>query len=96
MIGATATIWADCPLGWKSEQVIAVTGVGTVFSVRIFFTDETSFDEVLNGSTYGFLRDAEILGNPFYAGPRLLSGTLAVIKIDVDELRPVGKLVILV
>ena len=33
-------------------------------------------------------------GNPFYTGPRLTQDITAVIKIDVDELRTVGKLVI--
>ena len=78
----------------KSEQVIAVTGVRSVLPVRIFLADQTSFFKVLDGSPGGFLGDAEIPGNPFYAGPSLLSGIPAVIKIDVDELRPVRKLVI--
>lgn len=78
----------------KSEQVIAVTGVRSVFPVRIFLADETCFFKVLDGSPSRFLRDAEILGNPFYAGPSLSHDIPAVIKIDVDELRPVGKLVI--
>ena len=67
-----------------------------VFSVRIFLADKASFDEVLNGSADGFLGDTEIRGNPFYAGPSLLGVVPAVIEIDVDELRPVGKLVILI
>ena len=78
----------------KSEQVIAVTGVRTVFSVRIFLADETCFLKVLDGSTGGFFRDAEILGDPFHAGPGFAHDIPAVIKIDVDELRPMGKLVI--
>lgn len=78
----------------KSEQVIAVTGVRSVFSVRIFLADKACFLEVLDGSTGGFFRDAEILGDPFYAGPGLAHNIPAVIQIDVDELRPVGKLVI--
>ena len=78
----------------KSEHVIAVTGVRTVLSVRIFLADETCFLEVLDSSPNSFFRDAEILGNPFYARPSLAHGIPAVIKIDVDELRPMGKLVI--
>ena len=78
----------------KSEQVIAVTGVRTVFSVRIFLADQTCFFKVLNSSPDGFLRNAEILGYPFYAGPSLAHDIPAVIQIDVDELRPLGKLVI--
>ena len=80
----------------KSEQVIAVTGVRTVFPVRIFLADQTRFFEVLDGSPGGLFGDTEILGNPFYAGPSLAHDIPAVIKIDVDELRPVGKLVILI
>ena len=68
----------------------------SVFSVRIFLANKTCFDEVLNGSADGFLGDTEILGDPFYAGPSLLGVVPAVIEIDVDELRPVGKLVILI
>ena len=78
----------------KSEQVIAVTGVRTVFSVRIFLADKTCFLKVLDGSPGGFLGDAEILGDPFYAGPSLAYHITTVIQIDVDELRTVGKLVI--
>ena len=78
----------------KSEQVIAVTGVRSVFPVRVFLADETCFFEVLDGSPDRFFGDTEILGNPFYAGPSLAHGIPAVIKIDVDELRPVGKFVI--
>ena len=78
----------------KSEQVIAVTGVRTVFPVRIFLADETCFFEVLDGSPGGFLGDAEILGDAFYAGPCLAHDIPAIIKVDVDELRTVGKLVI--
>jgi hypothetical protein len=78
----------------KSEQIIAVTGVRSVFSVRIFLADQTRFLKVLDGSADCFLRDAEILGDPFYAGPSLAHDIPAIIKIDVDELRPVGKLVI--
>ena len=78
----------------KSEQVIAVTGVRSVFSVRIVLADKTCFLEVLDGSPGGFFRDAEILGDPFYAGPCLAHDITAVIKIDVDELCPMGKLVI--
>ena len=78
----------------KSEQVIAVTGVRSVLPVRIFLADKTCFLKVLDGSPGGFFGDAEILGDPFYAGPSLAHDISAVIKIDVDELRPVGKLVI--
>ena len=78
----------------KSEQVIAVTGVRTVLPVRIFLADEACFLEVLDGSPDSFFGDAEIFGNPFYTGPRLAHDITAVIKIDVDELRPMGKLVI--
>ena len=78
----------------KSEQVIAVTGVRSVWPVRIFLANETCFFKVLDGSPGGFLRDAEILGDPSYAGPGFTHDIPAVIQIDVDELRPVGKLVI--
>ncbi len=78
----------------KSEQVIAVAGVRTVFPVRIFLADQTCFFKVLDSSPGGFLRDAEILGNPFYAGPGFANDIPAVIQIDVDELRPMRKLVI--
>ena len=78
----------------KSEQVIAVTGVRSVWPVRIFLADETCFFKVLDGSPGGFLGDAEILGDPFYAGPGFAHDITTVIQIDVDELRPVGKLVI--
>ena len=90
-------MWADYPLGWmqkKSEQVIAVTGVRTILPVRIFLADQTRFLKVLDGSPGGFLRDAEIFGDPFYAGPGFANDITAVIKIDVDELRPMGKLII--
>lgn len=86
--------WLD--VGKKSEQKIAVTGERTVFAVRIFLADEARFFEVLDGSPGGFLRDAEISGYPFYAGPCLAHHIPAVIQIDVDELRPVGKLVVLI
>ena len=78
----------------KSEQVIAVTGVRTVLLVRIFLADKTCFFKVLDGSPGGFLGDAEIFGDPFYAGPGFTHDIPAVIEIDVDELRPRGKLVI--
>lgn len=78
----------------KSEQVIAVAGVRTVLPVRIFLADETCFFKVLDGSPDGFLGDAEIFGDPLYAGPSLAHDIPAIIKIDVDELRPMGKLVI--
>lgn len=78
----------------KSEQVIAVTGVRTVFPVRIFLADKTCFLKVLDGSPGGLFGDTEILGNPFYTGPGFAHDITAVIKIDVDELRPMGKLVI--
>ena len=78
----------------KSEQVIAVTCVRTIFPVRIFLADQTCFFKVLDSSPGGFLGDAEILGDPFYAGPSLAHDIPAVIKVDVDELRTVGKLVI--
>ena len=78
----------------KSEQVIAVTGMRTILPVRIFLADQTCFLKVLDGSPCGFLRDAEILGHPFYAGPSFTHDIPAVIEIDVDELRTVGKLVI--
>ena len=63
----------------KSEQVIAVTGVRSVFPVRIFLADETCFFKVLDGSPGGFLGDAEILGNPFYTGPGFTRSIPAVI-----------------
>ena len=78
----------------KSEQVIAVTGMRSVFPVRIFLADETCFFKVLDGSPGGLFGDAEILGDPFYAGPGFARDITAVIKINVDELRPMGKLVI--
>ena len=78
----------------KSEHVIAVTGVRAVLPVRVFLADETCFLEVLDGSPDCFFGDAKIFCNPFYAGPRLTYDITAVIKIDVDELRPMGKLVI--
>lgn len=78
----------------KSEQVIAVAGVRSVWPVRIFLANETCFFKVLDGSPGGFLGDAEILGDPFHAGPCLAHNIPAVIKIDIDELRPMGKLVI--
>ena len=43
----------------KLEQVIAVTGVRSVFPVRIFLADKTCFLKVLDGSPGGFLGDAE-------------------------------------
>ena len=78
----------------KSEQVIAVTGVRSVFPVRIFLADQTCYFKVLDGSTDVFFRDAEILGDSFHTGPSLAHDIPTVIKIDVDELRPLGKLVI--
>ena len=78
----------------KSEQVIAVAGVRSVFPVRIFLADKTRFLKVLDGSPSGLFGDAEILGDSFYTGPSLAHDIPAVIKIDVDELRPIGKLVI--
>ena len=84
--------WLDAE--GKSEQVIAVTGVRSVFPVRIFLADKTCFLKVLDGSPDGLFGDAEILGNPFYAWPCLAHNIPAVIQIDVDELRPMGKLVI--
>ncbi len=78
----------------KSEQIVAVARKGTVSAVGMLFADQPCFDEVLDGSPCGFLRDAEILGNPFHAGPGLTHHITAVIQIDVDELRSMGKLVI--
>ena len=78
----------------KSEQIIAVTGVRSVFPVRIFLADKTRFLKVLDGSPGGLFGDAEILGDPFYAWPCLAYNIPAVIEIDVDELRTIGKLVI--
>ena len=78
----------------KLEQVVAVTGVRTIWPERIFLADKTCFLKVLDGSPCGFFGDAEILGNPFYTGPSLAHDIPAVVKIDVDELRPMGKLVI--
>lgn len=84
--------WLDAER--KSEQVIPVTGVRSVFPERIFLADQTCFFKVLDGSPGGFLGDAEILSDPFYAGPCLAHGIPAVIKIDVDELRTMGQLVV--
>ena len=78
----------------KSEQVIAVACKRAVFTVRVFLADETCFFKVLDGSTGGVFGDAEFPGNPFYAWPSLPYRVTVVIKIDVDELRPLGKLVI--
>ena len=78
----------------KSEQVIAVTGVRTISPVRIFLADETCLFEVLDRSPDGLFRDAEILGNSFYTGPGFAHYITTIIKIDIDELRPMGKLVI--
>ena len=41
-----------------------------------------------------FLRDTEITCYPLDAGPGLTHHITAVVQIDVDELRPVGKPVI--
>ena len=68
----------------KSEQVIAVAGVRSVWTVRIFLADETCFFKVLDGSPGGFLGDAEILSYPFHAGPCLAHDIPAVIQIDVE------------
>ncbi len=78
----------------KSEQIVAVACKGTVSAVGMLLADETCLDEVLDGSPSGFLRDTEILGNPLYAGPSLSHDIFSVIQINVDELRPMGKLVI--
>lgn len=78
----------------KSEQIIAVARKGTVAAVGMLLANKPCFDEVLDGSPGGFLGDAEILGNPLDAGPSLAHHITAVIQIDVDELRPMGKLVI--
>ena len=78
----------------KSEQVIAVTGVRTVFPVRIFLADQTCFFKIFDCSPGSFLRDAEFSGNSFYTGVCHVIDIPVVIEIDVDELRPVGKLVI--
>lgn len=80
----------------KSEQKIAVARERTVFPVGIFLADETCFLKVLDGSPGGFLGDAEFPGNPFYTGKTLAHHIPVVIQINVDELRPVGKLVIFI
>ena len=77
----------------KSAQVIAVACERAVFTVRIFFANEAGLLEVLDGSTGGVFGDAEFLGNPLYAWPGLPYHITMIIKIDVDELRPLGKLV---
>ena len=78
----------------KSEQEIAVAGMGTVIPVGVFLPQQTRFDEILNSPADGFGRDAQVTGNPFHAGPDLVLSVFAVIEIHVDELRPLGKLVI--
>ncbi len=60
----------------------------------MLLANKPRINEVLDGSPGGFLRDAEILGYPLDAGPSLTHHITAVIQINVDELCPVGKLVI--
>ena len=86
--------WLDADK--KSEQVIAVTCKRSVWPVSIFFTDKTSLFEILDCSTGRFLRDAEFSGNSFHTGVCHVIDIPVVIEIDVDELRPVGKLVIFI
>lgn len=84
--------WLDAEQ--KSEQVIAVTCKRSVRPVSIFFTDKTSLFEILDCSPGSFLRDAEFSRNSFHTGVCHVIDIPVVIEIDVDELRPVGKLVI--
>ena len=78
----------------KSEQIIAVTCKRSVFTVRIFLANETSLFKIFNCSPGSFLRDAEFSGNSFHTRVCHVIDIPVVIEIDVDELRPVGKLVI--
>ena len=84
--------WLD--VDEKSEQVIAVACERAVFTARIFLADETCFFKVLDGSAGGVFGDAEFLGNPLHTGECHVIDIPVVIKIDVDELRPLGKLVV--
>jgi hypothetical protein len=78
----------------KSEQVIAVTCKRTVWTVRIFLADKACFFKVFDGSADSFLRDTEFSGNSFHTGECHVFSVTVVIKVDVDELRPMGKLVV--
>jgi hypothetical protein len=78
----------------KSEQVIAVTCKRTVWAVRIFLADKACFFKVFDGSTDSFLRDTEFSGDPFHTRECHVFSVTVVIKVYVDELRPMGKLVV--
>ena len=64
-----------------------------VFSIGIFFSDESSFFKILYRSADRFFRNAEVFGYALYTGPGLTLFVPAITQINVDELRPLGKLV---
>ena len=64
-----------------------------VFSIGIFFSDESSFFKILYRSADRFFRNAEVFGYALYTGPGLTLLVPAITQVDVDELRPLGKLV---
>ena len=78
----------------KSQQVIAVACKRSVFTVRILLANEASLFKIFDCSPGSFLRDAEFSGNSFHTGVCHVIDIPVVIEVDVDELRPVGKLVI--
>lgn len=65
----------------------------TVFTISIFFSDEPSFFKILHRPADRFFRDAEILCYALYTGPGLTLLVPAITQVNVDELRPLGKLV---
>ena len=65
----------------------------TVFSVSILLANQISFFKILHRPADRFFRDAEIICYALYTGPGLTLLVPAITQINVDELRPLGKLV---
>lgn len=69
--------WLEPPE--KLQQKVPVAGVRAVIPVGIFLAQQPRFFKVLDGSPDGFIGDAEILGDPFHAGPGLTLTVTAVL-----------------
>ena len=65
----------------------------TVFTISIFFSDEPSFFKILYRPADRFFRNTEVFGYALYTGPGLALLVPAITQVNVDELRPLGKLV---
>lgn len=68
----------------------------TVFSVSILLLHQPCLLEIFHRSAHGFLGDTEVMCDPFHTGPGFSFLVLAVVQINVDELRPLGKLVVFI